>query len=858
MTTPHPDEPTVRVSADHTPRAPLNLAQFGPGTLIAGRYRIASMLGSGGMGEVYRADDIKLGQVVALKFLPAALARDPVLLGRLHDEVRLGRQVSHPNVCRIYDIGEFGHAHFVAMEYVDGEDLAHLLRRIGRLAHDKGIELAHGIAAGLAAAHAKGILHRDLKPANVMIDSRGNPRITDFGLALDFNDSGHADAAGTPAYMAPEQLDGQPASVQSDLYALGLVMYEMFTGRRPYGGRSVAELRDALSTETAPPSSHVRDVEPMVEQIILRCLSRDPAQRPRSAREVLEALPGGDPLAMALAAGETPSPRVVAAAGSEGVLRRGVAWAWLGGVAALLAMLIGVHSQWNGRKRISFDMPSAVLEERAADIATALGLPRPIHRVSGMLGNSRYLSWVSENDRSPGRFADLRRGPAAVIFSTRLSREPLTPRGDQPFATFDDPPMTNPGDALVMIDTGGRLVRLTAVPPGPAKGTADWNRLLGLAGFDAHALRRVEPRELPPYFADERAAWDGVWPDAPSRPVHIEAAAAGGVPVWFQASGPWDTSGAETRRAFAGRRLDIVFGTVVTAAALLCLFLGWRNFRLRRGDRAGARRLAVTFLTISAASTLLAADYSGGLGHQMRLATTTLQKGLLLAAIVYVAYVALEPFMRRRWPDLLIGWTRLLGGRFRDPMVGRDVLIGVAAGIAHALLAALSNWLPGRMGWELPAMPRFTDYSALLSLRHTLAALLSHAIGSFFFALIPMLILIGLTILLRRRTYAGVALFLVMTAVYAVAARGNPYIFVVSVIIALIWTALTVRVGLLAIMVGQYVFYLVFSLPSAIDVSSWAAASLMAPLVLVAALAVYAFRTSLGGQPAFSGSLIDD
>src|SRR3954469_15276812 len=165
MQTPPPDE-TVRIT-DTSPRSSLPHSQFAPGSIIAGRYRIVSLLGSGGMGEVYRADDLKLGQQVALKFLPAALARDAMQLNLLHEEVRLGRQVAHPNVCRVYDIGEWDGAHFVAMEYVDGEDLARLLQRIGRLANDKAVEIARGLAAGLSAAHAKGILHRDLKPANI-------------------------------------------------------------------------------------------------------------------------------------------------------------------------------------------------------------------------------------------------------------------------------------------------------------------------------------------------------------------------------------------------------------------------------------------------------------------------------------------------------------------------------------------------------------------------------------------------------------------------------------------------------------------------------------------------------------------
>src|SRR5688572_25871195 len=327
MTTPD-QEATARIDSDlrQHRRGRQSDSQFTPGTIIAGRYRIAGILGSGGMGEVYRADDIKLDQAVALKFLPARLAGDPRLLSRLHDEVRLGRQITHPNVCRIYDIAEADGAHFVAMELVDGEDLSRLLRRIGRLAHDKAVDIARGIAAGLMAAHAKGILHRHLQPANIMIDSRGDARIMDFGLALS-DDEDDKKIAGTPAYMAPEQLQGEPATVQSDLYSLGLVMYELFSGKAAHAARTLRErVRDAAS-EITTPSSIIRDLDPAVERIILRCLSGDSAQRPRSAREVIHALPGGDPLAAAMAAGETPSPRVVAAAGSEGSLRPRTAWA---------------------------------------------------------------------------------------------------------------------------------------------------------------------------------------------------------------------------------------------------------------------------------------------------------------------------------------------------------------------------------------------------------------------------------------------------------------------------------------------------------------------------------------------------
>ncbi|MCM2316125.1 MAG: protein kinase [Thermoanaerobaculia bacterium] len=282
------DSDGATVSRESSPASPAE--RFSAGQIVAGRYRIVAPLGKGGMGEVYRADDLRLAQTVALKFLPTSLASNAQAVERLVSEVRIGRQVSHPNVCRLYDLVDSEGHHFVSMEFIDGEDLGSLLRRIGRVSSDKALAFARQICAGLAAAHDLGVVHRDLKPANVMVDGRGVARITDFGLAIEGSGGGFA---GTPGYMAPEQLESRPATQASDIYALGLVLWEIVTGRRLFDGVTLDELRRQHAAPKGRPSFFASDLDPLVEMLILECLSEAPAERPRSARQLLDSLPGG-------------------------------------------------------------------------------------------------------------------------------------------------------------------------------------------------------------------------------------------------------------------------------------------------------------------------------------------------------------------------------------------------------------------------------------------------------------------------------------------------------------------------------------------------------------------------------------
>ncbi len=458
--------------AHNSPSTPDSIdgGRFVPGVVLAERYRVVGLLGRGGMGEVYRAEDLKLGQAVALKFLPEALLDDRTALARFHREVRVARRITHPNVCRVYDIGEAEGRHFISMEFIRGEELASALKRFGRLPPDKAAELARQICAALAAAHKQGVIHRDLKPANVMVDEEGNARVTDFGLAALAEEARGDELSGTPAYMSPEQLAGKELSVRSDIYSLGLVLYELFTGRRAFEAASLPELLRLRRADTTPatPSSHVRDLDPLVERVILRCLEKEPDKRPASALEVAAALPGGDPLAAALAMGETPSPEMVVAAPKQGTLRPAWAVACLAGVLAGLALVVLLSGRLMLHRQVPLEKSPEVLRARAAEVVGGLGYAEaPADDAHGFVFHMEYLRHVAANDRSPGRWERLRSGrPAAISFWYRQSPHYLLPwQFGLLWPTWDDPPRLLSGMAYVSLDTQGRLLRFEWVPP---------------------------------------------------------------------------------------------------------------------------------------------------------------------------------------------------------------------------------------------------------------------------------------------------------------------------------------------------------------------------------------------------------
>src|SRR5579863_6704238 len=446
------DEATIDFATPRSPRPPsrspsssssrisssaeylLNEGRFLPGRLVASRYRIIALLGKGGMGEVYRADDLTLGQAVAMKFLPDQATSNEGLLERFRNEVRIARRVSHPNVCRVYDVGEVDGQSFFTMEYIDGEDLASLLRRIGRLPQDKAVEIARQLCAGLAAAHAKGVLHRHLKPANIMLDGRGQVVITDFGLA-GFSDQirGAEVKSGTPAYMSPEQLAGKEVSTRSDIYALGLVLYEVFTGKRAFAEKKVGVLHAVSDRTPSRPSSVVKDLDPIIEKVILRCLETDPAARPPNALAVSAALPGGDPLAAALAAGETPSPQMVAAAGeTEGVAPR-IALSTFAAAIVGMAIVTYIALRVTGLEMMHPTLPPEALAVRAQEIIKSVGYPdRPVDKAAQFYFQTEFTDYVATHDKpKPDWQKVFDEQPQTLVYAYRQSPAYLSPNGYQ-------------------------------------------------------------------------------------------------------------------------------------------------------------------------------------------------------------------------------------------------------------------------------------------------------------------------------------------------------------------------------------------------------------------------------------------
>ena len=831
---------------------------FTPGTILAGRYRVVALLGRGGMGEVYRADDIKLGQAVALKFVRGTLS--PQLLQRLYAEVRVGRQVSHPAVCRLYDIVEIDGHTFLAMEYVDGEDLASLLARIGRLPADKAVEIARDLCAGLAAVHERGIVHRDLKPANVMIDGRGRARLTDFGLAVAHEGRGVSGFAGTPAYMAPEQLDGGTLTPRTDLYGVGLILYEMVCGRRFYEAKTIEELDSRhRETKTVRLASVARMGEPRLERIIAECLEENPAGRPASARAVLAALPGGDPLEAAVAAGETPSPEAVAAAETVGDIAPAAAWAGLAAVLAGVVLAAWLQDRAQVYQEPVLPKPAAVLAERARDVLGRLRTGRALDTAYAFEWDRVYFQHVQRNDQSVDRWAKLARAPLLPLsFFYRESPRRLVSGNRDAMVRRDDPPLDVAGMTEVVLDPRGRLMTFIAVPPRMEEPRAwpepDWGPLFREAAIDPAAFRPVTPQWRSPVDSDRKAAWEGTYPGEPPIPVRIEAASYHGAPVWFAVLPPWaeDAGVPPPARTPVGEASVVVLALAMPVGGVL---LARRNLRLGRGDRHGAFRVALFVFVAYAVAGMLRADHVAAFGQELWILIKVFAYPCFWAAQVWLLYMALEPYARRRWPHMLISWKRLLSGNVRDPLVGRDVLFGAAMGLAMLAVFLAGMVAPAALGQPPVSPGPFLDGALLSSLRQATFRVFVNQFSAVLYGMVFLFILTLLRMLVRKTWLAAILWCVVLAA--PVTGQSPSLEWVAGVVRALMMLGILLRGGLLALVVALYFMFSLLEVPLTLDVAAWYSMHAMPVLTVLLALTVYGFHTSLGGKPALGGALED-
>jgi serine/threonine protein kinase/Tfp pilus assembly protein PilF len=272
----------------------ISTGSFSLDSLVAGRYLILEELGSGGMGKVYKVVDQETRETLALKLFRSDIVRDERAVERFRNELKIAHQLSHKNICRMYHLGRDESSLFIIMEYIPGEDLKSFIHRSGQLTAGKALFLARQVCEGLGEAHRMGIVHRDLKPQNIMIDRDGNAKIMDFGIARSFQEEGLTRAGyavGTPTYMAPEQVDGKGADEQTDIYSLGVVLYEMVTGRPPFEGDTEFSIAyKHLNVQPAHPASLNPLIPEEMSRIILQCLEKDKSKRFRSAADLGAAL----------------------------------------------------------------------------------------------------------------------------------------------------------------------------------------------------------------------------------------------------------------------------------------------------------------------------------------------------------------------------------------------------------------------------------------------------------------------------------------------------------------------------------------------------------------------------------------
>ena len=440
------------------------------------RYDILDAAGHGSMGNVYKARDRETGEIVALKLLKPEIASDQQMMDRFKNELLFARKITHKNICRVHEFNRLGGVAYTSMEFVEGESLRSVLNRFGSLSLRKGIDLAQQMCAGLKEAHAQGIVHRDLKPENVMIDSRGNVKIMDFGIARSMESLTRMTGAmvGTPAYMAPEQVAGKPVDYRTDVYSLGLILYEVFTGTQAFTAENaVAVAMKQLRESPVPPHEIEPGIPVPIERAILKCLEKEPEKRFQSIAEMEKVFSSPAVSAAPFAGGSTtagrstqdaialqpiitmPTEAPVAHAAAQPKPSRGK-WAVVVVAFAIIALFAAGAAKW------------------AKNAQLADKLPPPTAPTAPKLPNFALTQPASE----PAPAASTAQSDATappVATSSAAQAQGSAPVA-QPNATPSNPPVTPPSvPAANPVGTAAVNSVSKLKPSGPAQGSSSTN-----------------------------------------------------------------------------------------------------------------------------------------------------------------------------------------------------------------------------------------------------------------------------------------------------------------------------------------------------------------------------------------------
>jgi hypothetical protein len=552
---------------------------------------------------------------------------------------------------------------------------------------------------------------------------------------------------------------------------------------------------------------------------------------------------------------------MVAAAGVGGALSTRAATLAIIGIATALGAILLAYQHVLLINRTPLPKTPDALVDRAQEIVAKLGYgDRNRSSAAGLSLSMDWLRFIGANkaDRHRWNLLGATR-PESIVLWYRTSPTALVPLGLDGPTTGVNPPLNVSGMTLAVVDAQGRLSEFHAVPEptlpaesGPAAHT-DWTPLFEAAGLSLKDFFPVPPLWTPISYADERAAWEGKLPEQPEYPVRIEAAALRGQPVSFAITGPWTRSARSTPVAPARFNAVIqAFATLLMPALMLAgALLARANVKRGRGDRKGAFRAASALFVLLFAAWVLGNQHAPTLGGETARFFNALSQALFGAAVLWVTYLGLEPYVRRFAPDSLIGWARLLAGGWRDPRVGRDTLIGVAAGLAATLAYSVHNLLPLLAGRPEP-MPVAVDPSMLMTLRYSVAAILDRSQNALSSAMLGVAGYAALYILLKRRPLAMMAALVIYwpVVVNGMFMPGTPLLdLAVSFVIIAIFVWVIAYAGLLASVAMLVTHFVLLRAPLTLDLSSWRASS---GLLFIAAIGALGVASALAGAGRFA------